>query len=184
MAHEWVKWRDTMPGARGDAQGGKAVPSKRRLFGGRAVAAVLALLGAMSVAGCTERVSGAPVGIGSVDTDRQLVDDYFAELNDAGRSGAAAQRDFLRRTQHPDFTDRLCDLGGMTVRIDPAMSTFRVDPKWKPEDAGKRPRGMVYALGVFVSIRREGALLGEQIGSQRVVVLDGKVYGFMACPTR
>jgi hypothetical protein len=53
-----------------------------------------------------------------------------------------------------------------------------------PEDTTKRPRGTVYVLGVSVSIRRQGALLAEQIGSQRLVVLDGKVYGFTPCPTR
>jgi hypothetical protein len=143
-----------------------------------------AVLTALLAAGCTTTVSGSPVGVGSADEDRELVTGYFAELNGAGDDGPSTQRDFLRRTQHPDFTDRLCDLGGLTVEIEPAMSTFRPDPTWKPEDSAKRPRGMVYALGVFVSIRREGARLAEQIGSLRVVVLDGKVYGFMACPTR
>lgn len=145
---------------------------------------VAAIVATVSAAGCTTTVSGSPVASGAAGQDRELVVHYFDELNDAAKDGASTQRDFLRRTQHPDFADRLCDLAGLTVNIDPAMSTFRADPQWKPEDAAKRPRGMVYALGVFVSIRREGSLLGEQIGSQRVVVLDGKVYGFMACPTR
>ncbi len=66
------------------------------------------------------------------------------------------------------------------------MSTLRVDPDWVPPGAGKRashPRGAVYVLGVSVSIREGGALLGQQIGSQRVVILDGKAYGFAPCPT-
>jgi hypothetical protein len=66
------------------------------------------------------------------------------------------------------------------------MSTLRIDPDWVPPDSGRNathPRGMVYVLGVSVSIRQDGALLGEQIGSQRVVVLEGKAYGFAPCPT-
>jgi hypothetical protein len=51
------------------------------------------------------------------------------------------------------------------------------------EENGTHPRGLVYVLGVSVSIRQDGALLGEQIGSQRVVILDGKAYGFAPCPT-
>lgn len=132
----------------------------------------------------TKRVSGTPKANGSADADRQLVTDYFAELNTAGKDGPTTQRDFLRRTQHPDFTDRLCELGDLTLKIDPAMSTFRTDLNWTPEESTKHPRGMVYVLGVSISIRRAGSLLGEQIGSQRVVVLDGKAYGFTPCPTQ
>jgi hypothetical protein len=128
-------------------------------------------------------VSGQPVALSTPEGDRKLVTDYFTELNDAGKDGPATQRDFLRRTQHPDFTDRLCDLGELVLKIEPAMSTFRVDPKWSPPDSAKRPRGLVYVLGVSVSIRRAGAVIAEQIGSERVVVLDGKVYGFTPCPT-
>src|SRR5256885_4369813 len=111
-------------------------------------------------------VAGSPVPVSAADGDRRLVADYFTELNNAGKDGPTTQRDFLRRTQHPDFTDRLCDLGNLSLRIDPAMSTFRVDPKWTPEGTSKRPRGMVYVLGVSVSIRRDGALIAEQIGSE------------------
>ena len=132
----------------------------------------------------TERITGTPKANGSNDSNRQLVTAYFTELNDAGKDGPTTQRDFLRRTQHPDYTDRLCDLGDLTLKIDPAMSTFRIDPNWTPEDSTKHPRGLVYVLGVSISIRRAGALLGEQIGSQRVVVLDGRAYGFTPCPTQ
>jgi hypothetical protein len=131
-----------------------------------------------------EKISGTAKADGTADSNRQLVTDYFAELNSAGKDGPSTQRDFLRRTQHPDFTDRLCDLGDLTLKIDPAMSTFRIDDEWTPEDSTKHPRGLVYVLGVSISIRRAGSLLGEQIGSQRVVVLDGKAYGFTPCPTR
>lgn len=145
---------------------------------------VAVAVAALAVAGCTTTVAGSPVAIGSAAEDRKLVTDYFAELNDAGKEGPTTQRDFLRRTQHPDFSDRLCDLGELTLRIEPAMSTFRTDFNWAPENAGKPPRGLVYVLGVSVSIRRDGASIAEQIGSQRVVVLDGKAYGFTPCPTR
>jgi hypothetical protein len=145
--------------------------------------AIPVLLGVL-LAGCTTTVSGSPTSIGSTDDDRKLVTDYFTELNNAGKDGPATQRDFLRRTQHPDFTDRLCELRDLTLKIEPAMSTFRVDGDWTPEGSTKHPRGLVYVLGVSVSIRRAGALLAEQIGSQRVVVLDGKAYGFTPCPTK
>ncbi|MFI7676907.1 hypothetical protein [Actinophytocola sp. NPDC049390] len=150
--------------------------------------ALFAVLGFASllIAGCTSTVAGVPLAEDSPDDDRQLVQEYFDELNAAAEDGPATQRDFLRRSQHPDYTDDLCDLGDLTLNIDPAMSTLRVDPDWVPPDAGRdaaHPRGLVYVLGVSISIRQDGALLGEQIGSQRVVVLDGKAYGFAPCPT-
>jgi hypothetical protein len=132
----------------------------------------------------TSAVAGSPVADNeSTAQDQKLVTDYFTELNSAGKDGPTTQRDFLRRTQHPDFTDRICDLGELTLKIEPAMSTFRFDLGWTPEGA-RHPRGTIYVLGVAISIRRGGALLGEQIGSQRVVVLDGKAYGFTPCPTQ
>src|SRR5256885_13277604 len=109
-------------------------------------------------------VAGSPVPVSAADGDRRLVADYFTELNNAGKDGPATQRDFLRRTQHPDFTDRFCDLGELTLKIEPAMSTFRFDLGWSPE-GGTHPRGSIYVLGVSISIRRGGALLAEQIGS-------------------
>src|SRR5690349_11500906 len=94
---------------------------------------LLALAAAVTVvlSGGPKLVAGKPVAIGAPDGDRKLVTDYYAELNSAGKDGPATQRDFLRRTQHPDFTDRLCDLGDLSLRIDPAMSTFRPDPRWR-----------------------------------------------------
>jgi hypothetical protein len=147
------------------------------------VAALLATTAGLAAA-CTSVVSGSPVAIGSAEDNRRLVSEYFTELNQSGKDGPTTQRDFLRRTQHPDFTDRLCDLGDLTLEIEPAMSTLRADPRWTPQDSTRHPRGLVYVLGVSVSIRRDGGLLAEQIGSQRVVVLDGKTYGFTPCPTR
>ncbi len=151
----------------------------------RVLFAVLGLV-SLLIAGCTSAVAGVARPEDSPDDDRQLVQEYFDELNAAAEEGPATQRDFLRRSQHPDYTDDLCDLGDLTLNIDPAMSTLRVDPDWVPPDAGRdaaHPRGLVYVLGVSISIRQDGALLGEQIGSQRVVVLDGKAYGFAPCPT-
>ncbi|GAB1507962.1 hypothetical protein [Actinophytocola sp. KF-1] len=151
----------------------------------RVLFAVLGLA-SLLIAGCTSAVAGMPRAEDSPDDDRRLVQEYFDDLNAAAEDGPATQRDFLRRSQHPDYTDDLCDLGDLTLNIDPAMSTLRVDPDWVPPDAGRdaaHPRGLVYVLGVSISIRQDGALLGEQIGSQRVVVLDGKAYGFAPCPT-
>ncbi|HEV7648739.1 MAG TPA: hypothetical protein VGP26_11305 [Actinophytocola sp.] len=146
----------------------------------------VAVLG-LVLAGCSTRVAGVPVAASSKSggSDRGLVERYFADLNSSGDDGTAMQRDFLRRTQHPDYTDRLCDLGDLVLHIEPAMSTFRTDADWVPPDsrASEPPRGTIYVLGVSVSIRQEGAQLGEQIGSERVVVLDGKAYGFSPCPT-
>ena len=151
----------------------------------RVLFAVLGLTGLL-ITGCTSAVTGVPVPAASPDDDRKLVSEYFDELNAAAEEGSDAQRDFLRHSQHPDYTDELCDLGDLTLNVEPAMSTLRVDPDWVPPDAGRdatHPRGLVYVLGVSISIRQDGALLGEQIGSQRVVVLDGRAYGFAPCPT-
>lgn len=151
----------------------------------RVLFAVLGLTGLL-ITGCTSAVAGVAVPADSPDDDRELVSEYFDELNAAAEEGPATQRDFLRRSQHPDYTDELCDLGDLTLNVEPAMSTLRVDPDWVPPDAGRdatHPRGLVYVLGVSISIRQDGALLGEQIGSQRVAVLDGKAYGFAPCPT-
>jgi hypothetical protein len=149
-------------------------------------AVFVALAGFLLVSGCSAAIAGRPmpVGAGSSDGDRDLVKDYYTELNAAADEGTDAQRDFLRNTQHPDYADRLCDLGGLTLHVTPAMSTFRADPKWVPPEDSQHPRGSVYVLGVSISVRQDdGALLGEQIGSQRVVVLDGRAYGFAPCLT-
>ncbi len=148
--------------------------------------ALLGLVVALAATGCATTVTGTavPVGGGTTPTgERDLISTYFADLNESGTEGPTAQREFLRRTQHPDFNDRLCDLGGLTLRIEPALSTLRTDIRWKPEKAAKAPRGSVYVVGVSIRIRRDTATLAEQIGSQRVVVLDGRAYGFTPCPT-
>ncbi|WP_018687077.1 hypothetical protein [Actinokineospora enzanensis] len=142
------------------------------------------LVAVLAVAGCTTTIPGTPMAAGSAPgQERDLIGKYFADLNEAGNEGPVVQREFLRRTQHPDFADRGCDLGGLTLRVDPALTTLRPDAKWKPAKAAKRPRGTVYVVGVSIRIRRDTATLAEQIGSERVVVLDGKAYGFTPCPT-
>ncbi|KAA5829149.1 hypothetical protein F1721_26130 [Saccharopolyspora hirsuta] len=111
----------------------------------------------------------------------RLAQQYFAANNAAARSGPEAQQEFFRRTQHPDFTDRSCDLGGTTVELDPAMSTLRPDPGYAPD--GLPPRGEVWVVGVEVTTRTAGTVTGHQIGSQHLVVLDGRLHGFAPCPS-
>lgn len=152
----------------------------------RVALAVLGLTGLLVVAGCATTIPGEPVAAASPSRDRQLVEEYFTDLNAAADEGPSTQREFLQRSQHPDYADNLCDLGDLTLNVEPAMTTLRLDPEWVPPSDGRdatRPRGMVYVLGVSVSIRQDGALLGEQIGSQRVVILDDRAYGFAPCPT-
>jgi hypothetical protein len=139
----------------------------------RAMLAVVAL-----TAGCSTVVAGNPIA--AELRDENLIAGYFSEFGKSAEQGAAAQADFLRKTQHPDYTDRLCDLQGATVQVEPTMSTLRPDPQWAPE-AGRPPRGSVYVVAVSSTVLRDGKVLGDQIGSERVVVLDGAVYGFMPC---
>ncbi|MCE7005424.1 hypothetical protein LWC34_21705 [Kibdelosporangium philippinense] len=130
------------------------------------------------IAGCSAAVTGTPVA--GPDRANDLIVKYFADFEAAARQGSAAQQDFLRRTQHPDFTGRICQLPGVTITVDPTMSTLRPDAKWAPEGAD-RPRGDVYVVAVSLRVVKDGQVLGDQIGSERVVVLDGAVYGFMPC---
>jgi hypothetical protein len=139
----------------------------------RAVLAVVAL-----AAGCSTAVAGNPIA--AQLGDEVLIAGYFSEFGRTASEGAAAQADFLRKTQHPDYTDRLCDLQGATIEVDPTMSTLRPDPDWSPE-TGRKPRGKVYVVAVSLTVIRDGKVLGDQIGSERVVVLEGAVYGFMPC---
>jgi hypothetical protein len=139
----------------------------------RAVLAVVAL-----AAGCSTAVAGHPIA--AQLGDESLIAGYFSEFGRTAGEGAAAQADFLRKTQHPDYMDRLCDLQGATIEVDPTMSTLRRDPDWSPEE-GRKPRGEVYVVAVSLTVVRDGKVLGDQIGSERVVVLDGVVYGFMPC---
>ncbi|CAM3445900.1 hypothetical protein KIPE111705_09095 [Kibdelosporangium persicum] len=137
-----------------------------------------ALASVVLLAGCSTAVAGSPVaGDGS---DKDLIAGYFAAFDAAAARGSEAQQEFLRRTQHPDFTDRICELPGVTITVQPTMSTLRPDTKWAPEGAN-HPRGDVYVVAVSLTVVKDGQVLGDQIGSERIVVLDGTVYGFMPC---
>ncbi|MDR7302226.1 hypothetical protein [Haloactinomyces albus] len=112
--------------------------------------------------------------------EHRLVREYFRDNNAAARKGPAAQRKFLRRTQHPDFRGKSCDLGAMTVELDPAMSTLRPDSEFSPD--GVSPRGRSWVVAVEVTVRRHGVIIGKQVGSQHIVFLNGQAHGFTPCP--
>lgn len=131
---------------------------------------VVLLLATIAPAGCAREVS-----------DRQLVADYFGASNAAAREGPAAQQRFFDRTQHPDFRTTRCPLDGATVTARPTMSTLRPDRDWVPAGADAAPRGTVYVVAVTATVRRDGVETGTQIGSQHVVTLDGRGYGFAPC---
>lgn len=128
--------------------------------------------------GCT-RVSEPPADADA--GDRRLVADYFAAANAAAGEGPAAQQRFFDATQHPDFRGARCPLDGATVVSEPTMSTLRPDPDWRPAGATAPPRGTVHVIAVTATVRRDGVELGTQIGSQHVVVLGGRGYGFAPC---
>ena len=151
----------------------------------RTAAAIAAVVGSLlltSLSACATAVGGAAVSVAVPPSDRSLIRRYFEDLNESARAGPK-RKEFLRKTQHPDFVDDMCDLGTVTVYAEPAMSTLRPDPTWIPRGAKKTPRGTIYAVGVTVSVRQDTGSVGEQIGSKRVVMLDGVAYGFAPCPT-
>lgn len=121
-------------------------------------------------------------GCAAGDTEQlRLARQYFADNNSAAARGPAAQRYFFQRTQHPDFIGGACDPGEVTVDLDPALSTLRPAPGFRP-DGIRSPRGTTWVIGVEVTVRRAGMVVGHQIGSQHLVYLDGRVYGFAPCP--
>ncbi|HWE89145.1 MAG TPA: hypothetical protein VG317_06755 [Pseudonocardiaceae bacterium] len=151
--------------------------------------APLRLLAAIG-AGCAVISGGcAVVTVGPATTgmaqpaagsDRALIAGYFDRLNATGATGVAMQQAFFARTQHPDYRANGCGLGGWTVRERPAWPTLRRDPGWTPSGGG-RPRGVVYLIAVAITVREGGHTVGDQIGAEHVVVLDGGVYGFAPC---
>ncbi|MGH3980291.1 MAG: hypothetical protein ACRDRZ_15015 [Pseudonocardiaceae bacterium] len=151
---------------------------------GRTAAVPLAamVLAAMVLAGCVLAGCAQAVPEGAPGGDRRLVAAYFAAGNDAGRQGSAAMQQFLDETQHPDFRGERCPLYGLTLEIDPAMTTLRPDPDWRPPGAQRPPRGAVYIIAVTVTVLADQVELDTQIGSQHIVVLDGTAYGFAPCP--
>jgi hypothetical protein len=129
------------------------------------------VLVALCVAGCSSTPTDS--------TPQQQVEKYFGDNNAAAERGPQAQREFLRQTQHPDFAGLSCDLGNTTVQLDPALSTLRRDPEFRA--SGTPPRGETWAVAVEVTTRRDGSITGRQIGSQHLVLLDGRIYGFAPC---
>lgn len=132
--------------------------------------------------GCSSTIEGRPSAPDIVGQDRQLIIDYFERGNAAADDGANAQQNFFASTQHPDFQSDVCDLDGHTLTFDPTLSTLRPDRNWTPED-GDTPRGRVYVVAVTITVELDSAVLGTQIGSVHVVVLDRATYGFAPCPS-
>ena len=145
--------------------------------------------GGLTAGGCTNMVTGQPLAHRQLEAHQQLeanralVTGYFDAVNAAAAQGSAAQEQLFTRTQHPDFRHLQCSLQGLTVTADPAYSTLRADPDWRPAQAGQPPPGTVYVVAATVTVQRDTTVLASQIGSLHVVVLDGTAYGFAPCPT-
>ncbi|QGK71738.1 hypothetical protein GIY23_21455 [Allosaccharopolyspora coralli] len=120
-------------------------------------------------------------GCSSTPEHVRLAQEYFAANNAAAFENSAAQQDFFRRTQHPDFTGEICALGGATVESEPVYSTLRPDPDFEPDGAGPA-RGDTWVVAVEVTTRQDGVVVGRQIGSQHLVQLDDRMFGFAPCP--
>ena len=143
--------------------------------------AVFVLLAVLMTAACGTVVAGRPVAPSQAAADQALIVDYFQRSNAAAHDGAAAQDRFLDATQYPDI-DRGCDLDGLTLLLEPTLSTLRPDQGWRPTAADRTPRGRVYVIAVTATVQRGDSTLGVQIGSIHLVVLDGMAYGFAPCP--
>jgi hypothetical protein len=146
------------------------------------LAAGLMTTGVLAVTGCGSRVAGHPVDIRPSTADRKLISGYFAALNIAAARGSAAQERLFAATQHPDFRGAPCSLQGLTVIADPAYTTLHPDADWRPPLADTPPRGRVYVIAANVIVQHDAAVVGNQVGSLHVVVLDGTAYGFAPCP--
>lgn len=138
-----------------------------------------------TVIGCASTVDGRARAAGTAtDAERRLIADYFARSNAAAGAGSIEQQQFFAATQHPDYRapDQLCTLDGLTVLLDPTLSTVRPAPGWRPGNTGRPPRGSVLVVAVRVTVQQDRTVLGEQVASVHVVLLDGRVYGFAPCP--
>lgn len=133
------------------------------------------------LAGCAGPVTGSPRAVGLSDGDRGKFREFYERLNKAGDEGASQQQKLLKETQHPDFRQKTCDLRGATIKVEPTWSTLRTDADWEPPGEKAHPRGDVYVVAVTVTLRQEEAVIGSQIGSMHVVLLDDQVYGFAPC---
>ncbi|ONI82407.1 hypothetical protein ALI22I_40640 [Saccharothrix sp. ALI-22-I] len=143
--------------------------------------AVTVVACALLLAACGSTLTGTARPLQVTDVERELVTGYFADLNEAGGQGADEQRDLLKDTQHPDFRDEDCQLPTGTIKVQPTMSTLRLDPEWTPPGTDEHPRGVVLVVAVTLTVVQEGSEVGSQIGSQHVVLLNGKAYGFAPC---
>ncbi|WP_433266249.1 hypothetical protein ACQPZF_40350 [Actinosynnema sp. CS-041913] len=144
----------------------------------RVTAAVLCLL---ALAACGPSVTGTPRPLKVTDVERELVSSYFTALNEAGGQGVTKQRELLADTQHPDFRDDDCKLPSGTIKVQPTLSTLRLDPHWTAPGQDEHPRGVVLVVAVTLTVVQDGTELGSQIGSQHIVLLNGKAYGFAPC---
>ena len=131
--------------------------------------------------GCAGPVAGTARPVELTDGDRAKLREYYERLNKAGDEGASQQQKLLKDTQHPDFRQKSCDMRGATIKVEPTWSTLRMDADWAPPGEKAHPRGHVYIVAVTVTLRQETAVIGSQIGSLHVVLLDDQVYGFAPC---
>ncbi|PRW62004.1 hypothetical protein [Actinopolyspora mortivallis] len=123
---------------------------------------------------------------GSAVTDRhgprtppRTAAEYFAANNAAAREGPRAQREFLRRTQHPDFREGMCVPDTTTITLDPVLTTLRPSPEFRVN--GLRPDGRVRVVAVEATVRRSGEVVARRIGSKHLVLRQGRFYGFAPC---
>ncbi|CCH35401.1 putative secreted protein [Saccharothrix espanaensis DSM 44229] len=144
---------------------------------------VTAVLCVLALAGCGSRVTGTAKALQITDVEHTLVTSYFTALNEAGTQGVTQQRELLADTQHPDFREGDCELPDGTIRVQPTMSTLRLDPDWTPPGQDEHPRGVVVVVAVTLTVVQDGIEIGSQIGSQHLVLLNGKTYGFAPCAT-
>jgi hypothetical protein len=151
--------------------------SRRAVWAGTALA-----LACLPVAGCGRVIDGRPMAQAGESSDRPLIIEYFRRSNEAANLGPVAQAGFLARTQHPDVQSR-CDLGALTVLLEPSLGTLRPDGGWQPEGSAGPPSGRLYLVAVAVTVQRDHVTLGTQIGSMHVAVLGRTVYGFAPCPS-
>ena len=133
------------------------------------------------LAGCAGPIAGTPRPVSLDDGGRAKFKDYYERVNSAGDEGAAQQAELLKDTQHPDFRQKTCDLRGATIKVEPTWATLRADADWTPAGAKDHPRGDVYVVAVTITIRQKDQVIGSQIGSMHVVLLDDEVYGFAPC---
>jgi hypothetical protein len=135
-------------------------------------------LAALALTGCSVAGQAQP------SPDPGLVTAYFHDLDSAAAQGVPQEQSFLKATQVPAFADRVCGLNGVTITAEPTLSTLRAEPGWRPPGSDKGLSGRVYVVAVTLTVRQGNAVVGTQIGSQRVVVDGGRAYSFAPCPAQ